>query len=113
MLQQTDIRGHDGLSHIAPTSMNQNTAAPNRPFMELSWTDRLLTPAILLSMITGVIIGEFVPGVQHAFDLAQFRGVSARTYNRFVSLLRRPLTGWTAIAVGLIVMMWPILTKVH
>ncbi|VDC07309.1 unnamed protein product [Peniophora sp. CBMAI 1063] len=67
----------------------------NRAFMELSWTDRLLTPAILLSMIVGVIIGEFVPGVQQAFDLVQFRGVSA------------------PIAVGLIVMMWPILTKVH
>lgn len=49
-----------------------------RPFMELSWADRLLTPAILLAMIVGVIIGEFVPGIQQAFDLAQFRGVSAR-----------------------------------
>ncbi|KAI0033195.1 arsenical-resistance protein ACR3 [Vararia minispora EC-137] len=46
-------------------------------------------------MIIGVVIGEFVPGVQAAFETAQFRGVSA------------------PIAVGLIVMMWPILTKVH
>lgn len=64
----------------SPLSMERPTAILSRPFMELSWTDRLLTPAILLSMIAGVIIGEFVHGVQNAFDLAQFRGVSARSY---------------------------------
>ncbi|KAF9820355.1 hypothetical protein IEO21_01364 [Rhodonia placenta] len=46
-------------------------------------------------MIVGVIIGEFVPGVQPAFDTARFASVSA------------------PIAAGLIVMMWPILTKVQ
>ncbi|PCH43801.1 arsenical-resistance protein ACR3 [Wolfiporia cocos MD-104 SS10] len=46
-------------------------------------------------MIIGVIIGEFAPGVQPAFDTARFASVSA------------------PIAVGLIVMMWPILTKVQ
>ncbi|KAI0374070.1 arsenical-resistance protein ACR3, partial [Pilatotrama ljubarskyi] len=45
-------------------------------------------------MIAGVLIGNFVPGVQAAFDTAQFQGVSA------------------PIAAGLIVMLWPILTKV-
>ena len=60
---------------IAPGPANQH-----RPFMELSWTDRLLTPAILVSMIVGVVIGEFAPGVQQAFDVVQFRGVSTRSY---------------------------------
>ncbi|KAH7929004.1 arsenical-resistance protein ACR3 [Leucogyrophana mollusca] len=46
-------------------------------------------------MILGVLIGEFVPGVQQAFDTVQFNGVSV------------------PIAVGLILMMWPILTKVR
>ena len=45
---------------------------------ELSILDRLLTPLVLLSMIVGVIIGEFVPGVQHAFDTATFGDVSLR-----------------------------------
>ncbi|EPQ57466.1 arsenical-resistance protein ACR3 [Gloeophyllum trabeum ATCC 11539] len=46
-------------------------------------------------MVIGVLIGEFVSGVQDAFDTATFNGVSA------------------PIAIGLIIMMWPILTKVQ
>jgi ACR3 family arsenite transporter len=64
-------------------------------FQQLGILDRFLTPAILVTMIIGVIIGEFVPNVQHAFDVAQFDSVSV------------------PIAVGLIVMMWPVLTKVQ
>ena len=45
---------------------------------KLSILDRLLTPAILLCMIGGVLIGNFVPGVQDAFDTARFHSVSAR-----------------------------------
>ncbi|KIM91942.1 hypothetical protein PILCRDRAFT_57518 [Piloderma croceum F 1598] len=64
-------------------------------FQKLNILDRLLTPAILVFMILGVIIGEFAPHVQEAFDTARFDGVSV------------------PIAIGLIVMMWPILTKVQ
>ncbi|KAG6381833.1 arsenical-resistance protein ACR3 [Boletus reticuloceps] len=46
-------------------------------------------------MVVGVLIGEFVPGVQPAFDTVRFDSVSV------------------PIAIGLIVMMWPILTKVR
>ncbi|KAI0072390.1 arsenical-resistance protein ACR3 [Panus rudis PR-1116 ss-1] len=46
-------------------------------------------------MIVGVIIGEFVPNVQNAFDTVRFQSVSV------------------PIAIGLLVMMWPILTKVE
>ncbi|TFY64092.1 hypothetical protein EVJ58_g2846 [Rhodofomes roseus] len=70
-------------------------APPAALVKKLSLTDRLLTPAILIAMIVGVIIGEFAPGVQPAFDTARFASVSA------------------PIAIGLIVMMWPILTKVQ
>ncbi|KAH7915932.1 sodium bile acid symporter family-domain-containing protein [Hygrophoropsis aurantiaca] len=68
---------------------------PQVLFTKLSILDRLLTPCILLCMILGVVIGEFVPGVQQAFDTVQFKGVSV------------------PIAIGLILMMWPILTKVR
>ncbi|KAJ7848592.1 sodium bile acid symporter family-domain-containing protein [Mycena olivaceomarginata] len=64
-------------------------------FKRLSILDRLLTPAILVAMIVGVIIGEYVPTVQEAFDTARFDGVSI------------------PIVIGLIVMMWPVLTKVQ
>ncbi|TBU26711.1 sodium bile acid symporter family-domain-containing protein, partial [Dichomitus squalens] len=62
---------------------------------KLSILDRLLTPAILVCMVVGVLIGNYVPGVEAAFSIAQFQSVSA------------------PIAIGLIVMMWPILTKVR
>ncbi|KAH9990653.1 sodium bile acid symporter family-domain-containing protein [Russula compacta] len=64
-------------------------------FKKLSIVDRLLTPAILVAMIIGVVIGEFAPNVQHAFDTIRFDSVSV------------------PIAIGLIVMMWPVLTKVQ
>jgi ACR3 family arsenite transporter len=47
-------------------------------FHKLSILDRFLTPAILLTMIIGVIIGEFVPSIQQAFDVARFDSVSVR-----------------------------------
>jgi hypothetical protein len=37
-------------------------------FKELSILDRLLTPLILVCMIVGVLIGNYVSGVQEAFD---------------------------------------------
>lgn len=43
--------------------------------------DKLLTPAILLAMIIGVIIGEFVPSVQSAFNTVRFKSVSLREYS--------------------------------
>ncbi|KAG1740527.1 uncharacterized protein EDB91DRAFT_1053214 [Suillus paluster] len=47
-------------------------------FQKLSILDRLLTPAIVICMIVGVFIGEFVPGVQQAFDTVRFYSVSVR-----------------------------------
>src|ERR1700744_4389081 len=47
-------------------------------FHQLSVTDRLLTPIILLAMIVGVLIGVFAKGVQEAFDVVRFDSVSLR-----------------------------------
>ncbi|KAJ3490401.1 hypothetical protein NLI96_g1499 [Meripilus lineatus] len=63
-------------------------------FRRLSVIDKLLTPAIFVAMVVGIVIGEFVPSVQEAFDTVQFKSVSL------------------PIAIGLIVMMYPVLTKV-
>jgi len=52
-------------------------------FKKLSILDRILTPVILIAMIVGVIIGEFVPNVQRAFDTARFDSVSAREQSSF------------------------------
>lgn len=81
-----------GIITFTPTLMDRSVAL----LAQLSLLDRLLTPAILISMVIGVLIGEFVSGVQDAFDTATFNGVFS-----------------PAIAIGLIIMMWPILTKVQ
>ena len=64
-------------------------------------------------MVVGVIIGEFVPHVQHAFDTVRFKSVSVRKLSWSVYSRDMALTTRAAIAIGLIVMMWPILTKVQ
>ncbi|KAJ6502725.1 sodium bile acid symporter family-domain-containing protein [Mycena vitilis] len=81
---------------IPPSTPDSNPShrVPPGAFSRLSMQDRLLTPAVLTAMIVGVLIGEYVPTVQEAFNTARFDGVSI------------------PIVIGLIVMMWPILTKV-
>ncbi|KZV93860.1 arsenical-resistance protein, partial [Exidia glandulosa HHB12029] len=63
----------------------------------LSWIDRLLAPAVLVAMVLGVVIGVYAEeGVRHAFkETAQWDGVSI------------------PILVGLLLMIWPALTKVQ
>ncbi|CAA7266064.1 unnamed protein product [Cyclocybe aegerita] len=72
-----------------------STSSRPAPFKELSILDKLLTPFVFVSMIVGIILGEFAPGVRDALDTAKFVGVSV------------------PIAIGLVVMMWPVLTKVQ
>lgn len=60
----------------------------------LSWLDRFLSLFIILAMILGVVIGVFAPNVRENLNKSNLKGVSA------------------PLVIGLIVMMWPILTKV-
>jgi ACR3 family arsenite transporter len=63
---------------------------------ELSWTDRLLTLIIILSIIIGILISVYVPDARTKFDSnAQLAGVGV------------------PLAVGLIIMMIPPLCKVE
>lgn len=72
-----------------------STSAAKGVLLSLGWLDRLLSLNIILAMILGVIIGEFAPNAAANLQKGNFRGVSA------------------PLAIGLIVMMWPILTKVQ
>lgn len=65
------------------------------PLKGLSWLDRLLVLWIVLSMAVGIILGNLAPSVGPALQKGTFVGVSA------------------PIAVGLLVMMYPILCKVR
>lgn len=61
----------------------------------LGWLDRLLSGFIILAMIIGVLIGEFAPNARDRLSKGSLKGTSA------------------PLAIGLIMMMWPILTKVE
>ncbi|KAM0709327.1 hypothetical protein Q7P35_003365 [Cladosporium inversicolor] len=63
-------------------------------FKALGWLDRLLALWILIAMIVGVLLGNFVPSTGPALQKGKFVGVSI------------------PIAIGLLIMMYPILCKV-
>ncbi|KAI1081789.1 arsenical-resistance protein ACR3 [Whalleya microplaca] len=78
---------------------NQQPIPPSSPkqsaFKSLGWLDRFLAVWIFLAMAIGIILGNFVPDMADALAKGQFVGVSV------------------PIAVGLLVMMYPILCKVR
>ncbi|GAK63721.1 arsenite transporter [Moesziomyces antarcticus] len=90
-----DPRGGVPKLRSALQDARDSTGAAKGILLSLGWLDRLLSLLIILAMILGVIIGEFAPNVQQNLSAGDFRGVSA------------------PLVVGLIVMMWPILTKVQ
>lgn len=45
-------------------------------FKALGWLDRFLAVWIFLSMVVGILIGNFVPNVGQTFEKGQFVGVS-------------------------------------
>ncbi|KAF8960016.1 arsenical-resistance protein ACR3 [Flammula alnicola] len=77
------------------TSTAEKKVKPPSPFQELDVLDRFLPLLVLLSMILGVILGEFVPSVKNALDTVKLDSVSV------------------PIAMGLVIMMWPPLAKVQ
>lgn len=61
----------------------------------LEWSDRLLPLFVVVAMILGVVIGEYADNVRENLNKGSFHGTPA------------------PLAVGLLAMMWPILTKVQ
>ncbi|KAK5071409.1 arsenicals resistance [Exophiala xenobiotica] len=87
----------------SPTNTNDaekqapQDAAPEKKsiYKDLGWLDRLLALWILLAIIIGIVLGNFVDGMEEALQRGKFVQVSV------------------PIAVGLLVMMYPILCKVQ
>jgi len=75
--------------------LSEEDDAVPQPVKRLSWTDRLLTLYVFLAMALGLILGNLVPSTKDVLATVQFVGVSL------------------PIAVGLLVMMYPILVKVN
>ncbi|WP_276546069.1 ACR3 family arsenite efflux transporter [Brachybacterium muris] len=61
----------------------------------MSFLDRWLPVWILLAMVTGLLLGRFVPGLNTALEAVKIGGISV------------------PIALGLLVMMYPVLAKVR
>ena len=78
-----------------PEESGGATGGKGSAFRALGWLDRLLALWIFLAMAIGIILGNFVPNVGTALQQGQFVDVSI------------------PIAVGLLVMMYPILCKVR
>ncbi|TGJ81192.1 hypothetical protein E0Z10_g7568 [Xylaria hypoxylon] len=85
-----DPESQDNASENPPQAAKKQSA-----FKSLGWLDRYLAVWILLAIILGILLGNFAPGTAAALDRGRFVGVSV------------------PIAVGLLVMMYPILCKVR
>ncbi|OAA41765.1 Arsenical-resistance protein ACR3 [Metarhizium rileyi] len=70
---------------------SQNVSA----FRSLGWLDRFLALWIFLAMLIGILLGNFVPGTEKVLQQGHWVGVSV------------------PIAIGLLVMMYPILCNVR
>ena len=82
-------------------------------FKGLGWLDRFLALWILLAMAIGIILGNFVPNTGPALQKGKFVGVSVpigESNNPVCIILGFVVL--TAAAIGLLVMMYPILCKV-
>ncbi|KAK5113703.1 hypothetical protein LTR62_003330 [Meristemomyces frigidus] len=70
-------------------------------FQSLGWLDRFLALWILLAIVVGILIGNFVAGAEEALQKGEFVGVSI------------PIGFSFPTAIGLLIMMYPILCKVQ
>ncbi|KAJ2977701.1 hypothetical protein NUW58_g7730 [Xylaria curta] len=86
----SDPESQDDATANIPPAVNKQSA-----FKSLGWLDRYLAVWILLAIIIGILLGNFAPGAAATLDRGRFVGVSV------------------PIAVGLLVMMYPILCKVR
>lgn len=82
--------------------------SPSSLVKKLSFLDRFLVLWIFLAMVLGILLGNFVPSTEQVLDAATFVGVSAP-----IGIPSLPPSSVANVAVGLIVMMYPILCKVH
>lgn len=55
---------------------NDGSAPQESAFKSLGWLDRLLALWILLAMIVGVLLGNFVPSIGPGLKQGEFVGVS-------------------------------------
>ncbi|MGO1973613.1 MAG: ACR3 family arsenite efflux transporter [Propionibacteriaceae bacterium] len=77
------------------TATTSPTAAPHGVMRGMSFLDRWLAAWILLAMVLGLALGRFIPGLNTALEAVKIGEISL------------------PIAIGLLVMMYPVLAKVR
>ncbi|KAK5069365.1 arsenicals resistance [Lithohypha guttulata] len=82
-------------SNVEKQVLPEATQTKKSVYAGLGWLDRLLALWILLAIVIGILLGNFVNGAEEALQRGKFVNVSV------------------PIAVGLLVMMYPILCKVR
>ncbi|KAI0161075.1 arsenical-resistance protein ACR3 [Hypoxylon sp. FL1284] len=96
----------DGQHTAAAEGAAEAPSSKQSAFKSLGWLDRFLAVWIFLAMAIGIILGNFVPGTAAALEKGQFVGVS-------VPIAVSMQANRCIAAVGLLVMMYPILCKVR
>ena len=86
--------GNDMEKGLTAGETDHHIAKKKSAYQSLGWLDRLLALWILLAIIIGIVIGNFVPGAEQALQRGKFVDVSV------------------PVAIGLLIMMYPILCKV-
>ncbi len=84
----------DGRYRTLMSTTTQDAAQPG-VMKEMSFLDRWLPVWILAAMVAGLLLGRFIPGLDTALNALTIGGVSL------------------PIAIGLLVMMYPVLAKVR
>lgn len=67
----------------------EEDAAPKSAFKSLGWLDRYLAVWILLAMIIGVVLGNFVPNIGPALNKGKFVDVSVPIGESFTHTARK------------------------
>ena len=81
-------------------------------FKGLGWLDRFLALWILLAMAIGIILGNFIPNTGPALQKGKFVGVSVPIGRCIVPVHVASSVILIATAIGLLIMMYPILCKI-
>ncbi len=78
--QGTPFMDPEKLDHPSGNKIAEQERQEQKPsgsaFQRLGWLDRLLALWILLAMVVGIILGNFVPETGPALQKGQFVGVS-------------------------------------
>ncbi|GKZ65286.1 hypothetical protein AnigIFM63309_003311 [Aspergillus niger] len=88
-------KDHPDVEACSESQHDDSEQGPTSAFQQLAILDRFLAVWIFLAMAVGIILGNFVPNTSKALERGKFVGVSV------------------PIAIGLLVMMYPILCKVR